>query len=214
MTVSNYKVSEETKNKLITAAGELVTEKGIEAVTVRDIEQRAGTVPNAISYHFGGKEGLIDAVWQRVLETWDAKKVSRYYEDNNRLLKTHDGKIQLVTDIIHLFYECLYADGQPTWMNRYAMRNLICGKGEKYITDAIRDDINAVLIDLYKRVTKNIDMDSAQCWALSIISPGIILTCHMQEATLLFNHTIDYAFYRRLTRDVTRNALFGLGLIS
>ena len=60
----SYKVSEDTRRRLLEAAGELFACHGTEAVTVRDITARAGTMPNAVSYHFGGKEGLIDAVWE------------------------------------------------------------------------------------------------------------------------------------------------------
>jgi len=52
----NYRVSDDTKRNLIEAAGELFSRHGTEAVTVRDITNLAGTKPNAISYHFGGKD--------------------------------------------------------------------------------------------------------------------------------------------------------------
>ena len=65
MTEKKYKVSEITREKLINAAGELFSTQGTESVSVRDITKLAGTKENAISYHFGGKDGLIEAVWEK-----------------------------------------------------------------------------------------------------------------------------------------------------
>ena len=45
----SYKVSEDTRRRLLEAAGELFACHGTEAVTVRDITARAGTMPNAVS---------------------------------------------------------------------------------------------------------------------------------------------------------------------
>ena len=47
MTRGNYKVSEETRRRLLFAAGELFACHSPDAVTVRDITARAGTKPNA-----------------------------------------------------------------------------------------------------------------------------------------------------------------------
>ena len=57
-----YRVSEETRSRLIHAAGELFALRGVEAVTVREIADKADAVPNAVRYHFGDKAGLVAAV--------------------------------------------------------------------------------------------------------------------------------------------------------
>ena len=53
-----------TRNLLIQTAGKLFTLHGIKGVQAKDIAQAAGAVPNAITYHFGGLDKLIDAVWE------------------------------------------------------------------------------------------------------------------------------------------------------
>ena len=53
---------------LLLAARELMTEKGLPAVTVREIAERAGVQPALVNYHFGGKEALYTAVVESLLE--------------------------------------------------------------------------------------------------------------------------------------------------
>ena len=47
-----------TKERIITAAGEIFAERGFDGTTVRDICQAAGVNLAAVNYHFGDKERL------------------------------------------------------------------------------------------------------------------------------------------------------------
>lgn len=51
-------MDQETKDKLITAADQLFSERGYAATSIRDIVSKAGTNLGAVTYHFGGKEKL------------------------------------------------------------------------------------------------------------------------------------------------------------
>ena len=55
---------EETRALLIQAATEVFLREGFRAARVKDIAEAAGVRLSAISYHFGGKEGLYLAVLQ------------------------------------------------------------------------------------------------------------------------------------------------------
>ncbi len=88
MTKHNYQVSEETRRKLLSAAGELFAFRGVDGTTIRDITTRAGTMPNAISYHFGGKDGLVSACMQCALENWSDKRIMKYCKENESLFST------------------------------------------------------------------------------------------------------------------------------
>src|SRR5688572_19991256 len=54
--------SEETRRRLVEAAGEVFAEDGFHGATVRAIAARADTNLAAINYHFRDKEGLYQAV--------------------------------------------------------------------------------------------------------------------------------------------------------
>ncbi|MCM2419810.1 TetR/AcrR family transcriptional regulator [Streptomyces sp. RKAG293] len=53
----------ETRRKLLRAAGELFAVKGVDGALTRDITRLAGqSNPSAVQYHFGSRQGLLDAV--------------------------------------------------------------------------------------------------------------------------------------------------------
>ena len=209
----SYKVSEETCRRLVEAAGELFAVHGVEAVTVRNITSRAGTKPNAISYHFGGMKGLVDAVWGRALQSWDGRHLDDYLSENERLFETKDGQRQLITDAIDIYYRKLHADGQPAWINRFLMRSVITAQGAERMKQVIGTRMVGTLCSLFKRVTGNRDRLSALCWTLNIVSPGSFLSASAIDF-LTFTPTagIDHTILRRQQAMVTRNALFAVGL--
>ncbi|MEJ2638009.1 MAG: TetR family transcriptional regulator [Desulfosarcinaceae bacterium] len=63
---------EETKYRLIQAAGGVFVRKGFQSAAVREIGSRAGTHVGAVNYHFRDREGLyaavIDASHQSMVE--------------------------------------------------------------------------------------------------------------------------------------------------
>ena len=213
MAVRNYRVSEDTKKHLLKAAGELFASRGTGAVTVRDITGRAGTKPNAISYHFGGKDGLIEAVWQYVLRRWNQNRLEKYCAENDRLFATRDGRRQIVTDTINIIYEMLFDEGQEPWVNMFLLRAAISAQGLDHVETVIGRQVINVMCGIYRRITGNNDRDTGLCWALSIMAPGAILTASSTDiSSFAPTRRIDYSFYRRLQSIITRNALLAAGL--
>jgi AcrR family transcriptional regulator len=54
-----------TRDRLMDAAEGLMAERGFAAVSVREICAVAGTQISSITYHFGSKEQLLDAIFER-----------------------------------------------------------------------------------------------------------------------------------------------------
>ena len=59
----------ETRARLLNAAARLFAEHGFARVTVRDICRKARANVAAVNYHFGGKDGLYQAVMRMAMET-------------------------------------------------------------------------------------------------------------------------------------------------
>ncbi len=54
-----------TKEQILDAAEKLITERGIDAVSLREITAAAEVNLAAVHYHFGSKEGLVQKVFER-----------------------------------------------------------------------------------------------------------------------------------------------------
>lgn len=83
--------ADNNRKKLLRAAAELFADKGFDAVSTRDLCSRAEVNVAAISYYFGGKEGL----YLEVFQTY-ARRVS---EKINGVIREHEGKINTPADL-------------------------------------------------------------------------------------------------------------------
>ena len=63
--------SPQVRQRLVEAAIALASERGFQAIGVRQIARAAGVTPGMIAYYFGGKQGLyqamIDSIYQRLI---------------------------------------------------------------------------------------------------------------------------------------------------
>lgn len=108
---------------LLRAARELMTEKGLPGVTVREIAERAGVQPALVNYHFGGKIGLLRSVLTSVSEEM-AQRI--------REVTTGLGSIEeRVRELLHGVVEALTA-------NPYAPRLMV--EQVLFADDAVIDD--------------------------------------------------------------------------
>src|SRR5665213_227556 len=55
----------DTRERLMDAAERLMADSGFAGVSVREVSAEAGTQISAITYHFGSKEHLLDAIFAR-----------------------------------------------------------------------------------------------------------------------------------------------------
>ncbi len=58
----------DARERLIAAGGRLFAERGYDGVSTRQLARRAKVNLSAITYHFGGKQALYRAVFQRIVE--------------------------------------------------------------------------------------------------------------------------------------------------
>ncbi len=65
----------ETKNRILDAAEHLFADKGLGESSLRAITQAANVNLAAVNYHFGGKDGLIRAVFARRIEALNERRL-------------------------------------------------------------------------------------------------------------------------------------------
>ncbi len=212
--MGEYKISEETKQSLIQAAGILCAQHGVDNVSVQKIAKAANMHPSAVNYHFGSKENLLQCVMLEAMRNWNIARLVQYYENNVNLLRSLDGKRQMVRDLLSMFYEMLYHEGQPLWINMVMAR---CVMGREKLRDMLFKElvepIFSLFAHLYREITGNEDLDSARCWVINAISSVLLVTINL---TWLSNgepgESVNYSFYRRIQMFTTENALFSMGL--
>ena len=91
-------MSSDTRERLLDAAEELFAERGISGTSLRHLTRTAGANLAAVHYHFGSKDGLVDAVLERRAEALNRERLS----DLARLEATADGA-PAVEDILRAF---------------------------------------------------------------------------------------------------------------
>lgn len=75
MRAPTQKRGEVTRDRLLDEAEKLFAEHGFDGVSVRDITRAAGVDVALANYHFGSKEKLFDAVFQRRAEAVNARRI-------------------------------------------------------------------------------------------------------------------------------------------
>lgn len=70
-------MSKTTRERVLDAAELLCAERGIKAASIRAITEAASANIAAVNFHFGGKAGLIEAMFKRRLEPLADKRLKR-----------------------------------------------------------------------------------------------------------------------------------------
>lgn len=76
MPLKAVKPQHETRRRILDAAEELFMQHGFEGASMRLLTARAGVNLAAINYHFGSKNALIEAVFQRRLDPMNAARLA------------------------------------------------------------------------------------------------------------------------------------------
>jgi len=74
----------DTRSKILDTAERLFAAKGIDAVSLRQINASAGVSPSVLHYHFGGRDELIEALLERRLPDIGAQRAAMLDELQSR----------------------------------------------------------------------------------------------------------------------------------
>jgi len=112
--------SRPTRERILDAAERLFAARGFHGVSIRDITGAAGVDVALANYHFGSKQGLLEAVFMRRAADLNAERLARL----DALLATGRRKAPTLEEIIDAFTHPLLdrsARGGPGWKSYFAL---------------------------------------------------------------------------------------------
>ena len=108
----------ETRARVLNAAARLFADRGFARVTVRDICRKARANVAAVNYHFGGKDGLYQAVMRTAMETMQATTDAARAAGGNLPAE------QKLRAYIAVFAERLLGVHHETWIHQLMLREM------------------------------------------------------------------------------------------
>lgn len=109
---------EETKGRLLDAAGEVFSAKGYHRATIREICSLAEANVASVNYHFGGKKGL----YRSLLEHCHQESLRRHPP-----VPAPPGQLgpeEALAAFVRSFLDRNLGEGRPTWLSRLMSREI------------------------------------------------------------------------------------------
>ena len=134
-----------TKEQILDAAEKLITERGIDAVSLRAITAAADVNLAAVHYHFGSKEGLVQKVFERRIRPINDARLQRLTAIEQA---AGDGPLQLEAVLKALFEPAMrqYSEHErgPQFMR-------MCGRIYAEPSSAIQATFDALFGEVVQR---------------------------------------------------------------
>jgi TetR/AcrR family transcriptional regulator, regulator of cefoperazone and chloramphenicol sensitivity len=159
---------EKTRDKILSAAGEVFAEQGFEGATVRAITERAGVNVAAVNYHFRDKAELYTRV---VLDACSARAAWRHV-----IAEAPDSPEERLRSLIRHFLEYLLDPERAAWKRRLMAREMANPTGalDELVEKNIRPLRDEFLLPTLRELTGN-KLTRRQ---LGLISISVMGQCH------------------------------------
>jgi AcrR family transcriptional regulator len=119
-------IASETRHKLIVVAERLIAERGVHAVALREIAVEAGQRnTGVVQYHFGSKQGLIDAILEHRMTVINRRRLAMLDEIDAAGLG--EDPHALMRALVVPMSETLGDGGHPTWYLRFCAQVFYSG---------------------------------------------------------------------------------------
>jgi AcrR family transcriptional regulator len=195
-----------TRDRIVEAAGQMFAERGFEATTVRDICHAANANIAAVNYYFGDKQRLyIEAVLRAHRWRMEQATLPDWLADTPPETK--------LTDFIATFVRRVRASSKDAWQNRLMMREMM--RPDAACAEVVRDSIRPqfeVLLQILRALRPEVTSEEElHLTAFSIV--GQCLFYHFADPVV--QHLVDgseYADYsiERLARHIAEFSLAAL----
>jgi TetR/AcrR family transcriptional regulator, regulator of cefoperazone and chloramphenicol sensitivity len=166
--------TQETRQRLLEAAGEVFAERGFRAATVRDICQRAQANVAAVNYYFGDKERLYIAVLKYAFSSGLQKHPPLLRLESNASPE------QRLRAYIHSFLLRCLGEGSPAWLGKLMAREMA---EPTHALDILIHDAFRPLFDLLMSIVRELLGPRAHRTEVQLCADSIIAQClHYQHA--------------------------------
>lgn len=202
---------EETKDRLIQAAGEVFAESGFRSATVREICARAGTHVGAVNYHFRDKEGLYAAV----IDYTHQSMIKKYPPDFGlRDGATPEEKLRA---FIRSFLLRILDEGVPAWHGKLMAQETV--EPTNALGQLIKNSIGPLfyfLEDVLRellgggKMGNEAEDETAFLCAMSIVGQCLHYFTGRRVIEALHPKSFDPADIDRIANHITRFSLAGI----
>src|SRR5215468_974469 len=110
MKTDSAELIEQTRQRVLEAAGEVFAEQGFKDATIREICKRAGANVAAVHYHFGDKEELYTAVFDYARSC----AIAQFNGLMSPTLPAEERLRTLVRAVLRRFFD----KGRPAWLGK------------------------------------------------------------------------------------------------
>jgi TetR/AcrR family transcriptional regulator, regulator of cefoperazone and chloramphenicol sensitivity len=203
--------SEDTKIKLIEAAGEVFAQRGFRSATVREICSRARTHVGAVNYHFRDKEGLYKAVLEHSHQT----AMQKYPID----LGVREGASpeERLRAFIHSFLLRMLAEGFPAWHGKLMAQEISNPTSilEQMVQSSVRP-LHMYLARVLRELLQEADpVDGEESERVFLCAMSIVGQCLHHYGgrhfiAVLHPKSFDPANIERITDHITQFSLGGI----
>ena len=197
---------DDTRQKLIDVAGQIFSEKGFEAATVREICQQAGANIAAIHYHFGDKERLyIEAVKQANCQ----QEVVHFDWPPDFTPE------QKLAGMIQHMLQMMLASDTPSWHIELLMREL--ARPTAACQALVEEFISPMFQQLLQIVTEflpnGVPLLERQRLAFSVVAQCLLYRYHRPIGRLLVGEASFQELFdvEQAARQITSFSIGGLG---
>jgi AcrR family transcriptional regulator len=129
-----------TRNRIVDAAAALYREHGVSGTTIQAVAERADVARGTVVNHFGGSDGLLEAVLDRAVE-----EIEYPSERDLAGATTPDARIRRYVDVMYRFFD----RGSDWWQVFYADLQLPALQArERYFYEVVARFYEAALGDL------------------------------------------------------------------
>ncbi|AQT70024.1 Stress response protein YttP [Anaerohalosphaera lusitana] len=211
--MGGYSNSEQTREALIDAAGELAAEFGFANVSTRAIAEKANQNIGSIHYHFGGKDKLFEEVMRSALQRYRDNPISKILDNFAGRLDEPSVQSEAIRQIVHRSIICAFGL-KERWWNERVLYQAVHSK------NPLRDLLRRELIDpdikdmmrLLKHIKPDISEEDALLHIKILEGPVILHAQHFEESLSESRRSYTEEYLKKLEDVLVRSFQLYWGL--